>query len=63
MMGVQPITDISKAESSLVLRYSLDMQGNLVPLEIRLIPDGDAMKFSLDAGGGQFFLEGPATKK
>ncbi len=63
MMGVQPVTDVTKAESSLVLRYTLDMQGNAVPLEIRLIPDGENMKFAFDAAGGQFYLEGPATKK
>lgn len=63
MMGVQPITDVTKADTSLVLRYTLDMQGNAIPMVIKLTPDGANMKFSLDAAGGQFYLEGPATKK
>ena len=63
MMGVVAVTDISKSGESLVLRHTFDMQGNAVPIQITLIPDGANMKFALDAAGGQFYVEGPATKK
>jgi len=63
MMGLVAVTDITKSGENLVFRYSLDMQGNQVPIQITLIPDGANMKFALDAAGGQFYLEGPATKK
>ena len=38
-------------------------QGNLLPMKITLTPDGEQMKFGFDAAGGQFFIEGAATKK
>ena len=38
-------------------------QGNLIPMKITLTPDGEQMKFGFDAAGGQFFIEGAATKK
>jgi hypothetical protein len=63
MLPVQPITDITKAEKSLVMRYTLDFQGNAVPVKITLTPDGEKMTFAFDAAEGQFFLEGAATKK
>lgn len=63
MMGVQTITDVTKSDASLVMKYNLDMQGNVIPIQLTLTPDGDAMKFALDAGAGQFFIEGAATKK
>jgi hypothetical protein len=63
LMPAQAITDISKAEKSLVMKYMLDFQGNAVPVKITLTPDGDKMKFVFDAAEGQFFLEGLATKK
>ena len=46
-----------------MLSYAMDFQGNQIPMKITLTPDGDKMKFGFDAAGGQFFLEGAATKK
>lgn len=63
MFPVQPITDVTTSEKSLVLAYSMDFQGNLIPMKITLTPDGEKMKFGFDAAGGQFFIEGAATKK
>jgi hypothetical protein len=63
MFPAQAITDITKADASLVLSYAMDFQGNQIPMKITLTPDGDKMKFGFDAAGGQFFLEGAATKK
>jgi hypothetical protein len=62
LMPTQAITSVSKSAESLVLSYTLDFQGNAVPVKISLTPDGDKMKFSFDAADGQFVVEGPATK-
>ena len=63
MFPVQPITDVTTSEKSLVLTYSMDFQGNMIPMRITLTPDGEKMKFGFDAAGGQFLIEGAATKK
>ena len=58
-----PISDISKAGESLVLKYAIDFQGTPVPIKITLTPAGEKMSFFFDAADGQFVLEGAATKK
>ena len=62
-MGTTPITDISKAGESLVLKYQLDFQGTPIPIKITLTPAGEKMTFNFDAADGQFTLDGAATKK
>lgn len=62
-MGTSPITDISRAGESLVLKYLLDFQGTPVPIKITLTPSGEKMAFNFDAADGQFMLDGAATKK
>ncbi len=62
-MGTTPITDISKAGESLVLKYQLDFQGTPIPIKITLTPAGEKMSFNFDAADGQFTLDGAATKK
>jgi hypothetical protein len=59
----QTITDITKAGENLVLKYSLDMQGQAIPTMITLTPDGDKMKVDFDFADGQFVMPGTATKK
>jgi hypothetical protein len=63
MFPATAITDVTKSDASLVLSYAMDFQGNQIPMKITLTPDGDKMKFGFDAAGGQFFIEGAATKK
>ncbi len=63
MMPEQPITDISKDGDSLVLAYSLDFQGQAIPVKIVLVPEGDSWKASFDFADGQFVMDGTATKK
>ena len=63
-MPVQPITDVSKTEKSLVLRYSFDYQGNAVPTAVSLIPaDGGKTTAEIDFAGGAYVMTGTATKK
>ena len=59
----QKITDISKEGPSLVMKYSLDMQGQAIPAKISLVPDGDKYKVVFDFADGQFTMDGTATKK
>lgn len=57
------VTDISKDGTSLVLKYSLDVQGQSIPAKTVLIPDGDKWKASFDFADGQFVVDGTAVKK
>lgn len=63
MPDAQPITDISKEDASLALKYTLDLQGMLVPTKILLVPDGDKWKATLLIADGQFSVDATATKK
>jgi hypothetical protein len=61
--GAVPVTDISKDGSSLVLKYSLDVQGMSIPAKVALVPDGANYKASFDFMEGQFVVDGTAKKK
>ena len=59
----QPITDITKKGDTLVLAYTLDVQGQSIPATIVLAPDGDKWKATFDFMQGQFTVDGTAAKK
>lgn len=62
--GVQKITDISKKGADLVLKLTLDRQGNTFEAVITMTPDGsDKCKVTFDVNGGQITLSGTGTKK
>jgi hypothetical protein len=63
MMPEAAISDVAKVGETLVLKYSLDMQGQAIPAKITLTPDGDKMKVDFDFADGQFVMPGTATKK
>ena len=63
MPNAQEITDISKDGGKLLLKYMLEVQGMQIPAIIALIPDGDKWKANFDFAGGQFVVDGTATKK
>ena len=63
MMPQQAITDISKSGESLVLRYSLDFNGNAVPVVITLTGGGEKLSVAFDFADGAFAMNGTATKK
>lgn len=63
MPDAQAITDISKEDQSLVLKYTLEAQGRQIPAKILLTPDGDKWKASFDVADGQFTMDATATKK
>jgi hypothetical protein len=63
-MPAQAITDITKVEKSLVLRYSFDYQGNPVDAAVSLTPaEGGKTNAEIDFAGGAYVMSGTATKK
>jgi len=63
MPAPQAVTDISKDGNNLVLKYTIDAQGQTVPAKIVLVPDGDKWKANFELLDGQIKMEGTATKK
>jgi hypothetical protein len=63
MPDPQTITDIKKVGANLVLKYALDFQGQAIPAQITLVPDGAKWKASFDFADGQFLVDGTAAKK
>ena len=63
-LPAQAITDITKVEKSLVLRYSFDYQGNPVDAAVSLTPaEGGKTNAEIDFAGGAYVMSGTATKK
>ena len=62
MGGSQEVTDISKSEESLVLRFSADAQGQMIDIEVALVPNGEVLDVYFDVGQGQFSATGTATR-
>ena len=63
-MPTQPITDVTKADKSLVLSYSFDYEGNAVAAVVSLTPAPDGkMSAQIDFAGGAYVMSGTATKK
>ena len=59
----QAITDISREGNNLILKYTMEAQGQTIPAKISLVPDGEKWKASFDLADGQMKLDGTATKK
>lgn len=62
MGGSQPITDVTRAEESLVLRFTADAQGQMIDIEVSLTPNGESLDVYFDVGQGQFAASGTATR-
>ena len=61
---VQKVTDVSKKDGDLVLKFAGNFQGNAFDAMITLTPDGtDKCKVTFDINGGQFTMNGTGTKK
>ena len=45
------------------MKYSMAIQGQSIPAKITLGPDGDKWKASFEFAGGQFVMDGTATRK
>jgi hypothetical protein len=61
---VQKVTDVSKKDSDLVLKFSGNFQGNPFDAVITMTPDGtDKCKVTFDVNSGMFTMSGTGTKK
>lgn len=61
-MGSQDVETISRNGESLQLGYTFNAQGQQVPVEITLTPDGEDLDAELEFAGGQFNASGTATR-
>lgn len=59
----QTSSDLSKTGESLLVKYTLDFQGQAIPVALTLTPKEGKMNFALDFAQGQFMLSGEATKQ
>jgi hypothetical protein len=62
--AMQPITDVTKADKSLVLSYSFNYEGNAVDAVVQLTPAAEGkMNAQITFAGGAYIMTGNATKK
>jgi hypothetical protein len=60
----RPITDVSKADRSLVMSYSFDYEGNAVDAVVRMTPaDEGKTNAEISFAGGAYVMSGTAAKK
>ena len=63
-MPMQPISDISKVDKSLMLSYSFTWEGNPVGAVVSLIPAAEGkVNAQIDFAGGAYVMSGSAEKK
>jgi hypothetical protein len=61
--GNQPVTDITLAGKTLVLKYNFDYQGMPIDAVISLTPNGDKVALQVAFAGGAYSMSGTAEKK
>ena len=60
----QKVTDVSKSDDDLVLKYIGNFQGQAFDAKITLTPDGEKnVKVLFDVMNGQFLMNGSGVKK
>lgn len=59
--GQVELTDLSRTEESLVVRYNMDYQGMELPVVIHLSPDGDNLTADWDFADGMYAVSATAT--
>jgi hypothetical protein len=62
MGGSQPVTDITRADESLVLRFSANAQGQMIDVSVALVPNGANLDVYFEVGTGEFSATGVATR-
>jgi len=63
-MPPTPITDISKTDKGLVLKFSFDYQGNQVAAVVTMTPGTDGTTSAqIDFADGAYVVTGAAVKK
>lgn len=63
-MAPQAITDVAKADTTLVLRYTFAYEGNPVDAAVSLTPGAEGkVNAQIDFAGGAYIMTGTAVKK
>jgi hypothetical protein len=62
-MGTSKVSSIVKNADKLVLTYSMDAQGQQIPVAITLAQAEGGLNADFDFAGGMFMLSGKGTKK
>lgn len=63
-MATQPITDITRADKTLVLRYTFTWEGNPVDAAVSLTPGAEGkINAQIDFAGGAYTMTGTAAKR
>ncbi len=60
--GTVTVTDITRSEDDLVLKFERNMRGNSMPVTMTLSLDGDALKVSQEIGD-RFSMTGTGEKR
>lgn len=63
MIPKTTIDTVAKSGTTIILKYSIDMQGQSAPIVLTLTPKGDALAASFDFAGGMFQMDGVGTRK
>jgi hypothetical protein len=62
-MGVtEEVTDVTRTDDRLVLKYESEAQGQVFPVQLDLTREGEGMRVRIDAADGQFSALGSATR-
>lgn len=61
--AMSDVESFSMSGESLMLAYTVDFGGQSAPVEVTLTPQGDELGVNMSFAGGQFSLDGTATKQ
>jgi hypothetical protein len=61
--GATQVEQISKSGENLVLRYSIDAQGQTIPVRVNIAPAEDGIRTTFDFADGMFSASGAATRR
>jgi invasion protein IalB len=63
MPGTTTASRVARDGDNLVLTFTIDAQGMVVPMVMRLTPEGDALNANVDFADGMFVAAGKGTKR
>ena len=59
---IRPISNVSKSGEKLVLSYTMDAQGQSIPVKVSLTPTDAGLDAEMDFADGMFTAAGKGTK-
>lgn len=63
MPGVTKAEKVARSGDDLVLSFTIDAQGQIVPMVMTLTPAGEELDAEVDFAGGMFFANGKGKKR